>query len=73
MRRKLIKHIILIAIFSIAVLNVSISVFAASVNESESNNTFSTADTIVLGDSCSGNIGDSDDKDYYKITPTSNG
>ncbi|MGN0654622.1 MAG: fibronectin type III domain-containing protein [Oscillospiraceae bacterium] len=46
---------------------------AKSTYESESNDSYSTADKITLGESMTGVISSYDDCDYYKITPTENG
>ena len=46
---------------------------AATQNESESNDTYATADTITLGNTLSGIINDGNDEDYYKITANTNG
>ena len=46
---------------------------AASVSEKESNNTITTANTVSIGDTASGEISTEDDVDYYKLTLSSAG
>jgi hypothetical protein len=46
---------------------------AATVYESEDNNSYEAANGISLGDSVGGNQSDSGDVDYYKVIPENNG
>lgn len=52
---------------------ISTIVHAEDLYESEANNSYATADTITLGSTIFGVINSSDDSDYYRITPSSNG
>lgn len=48
-------------------------VIAENLTESESNNNYSTADTLPLNASITGAMQSTSDSDVYKITATSNG
>lgn len=68
---KKIISIILVAMMLFSVMTVSVS--AATYSESESNDSYSTADTLNLNSSISGIMNNSNDVDIYKVTTSANG
>ena len=52
---------------------VELPVIAATINETESNNDYASANSFSLNSTISGKMGDSNDKDYFKISPSQNG
>lgn len=71
------KRFISAVLATIIVLSIMSSCFinssAATYFEKESNNSYSSADLISVGNSITGEISNYNDDDYYKIVPSSNG
>lgn len=59
--------------FLFMIQSLSSNAFAATVNESESNNTLSTANTMSLSATMTGTISSENDIDWYKFTTNSSG
>ncbi len=68
---KKVMSIILVAMMLFSTMTVSVS--AATYSESESNDSYSTADTLSSGNTIKGELSSSSDIDYYKIATSSNG
>ncbi len=67
------KIISMILVTVIAASLFSFSAFAATISETESNNSYSVANSISAGNSITGSLSSSSDQDFFKITAPSNG
>ncbi|MBQ8227397.1 MAG: InlB B-repeat-containing protein [Clostridia bacterium] len=67
------KKFLAILLVLVMVMGIAPMAMAATVNESESNDSYSTADTFALNSTVRGKMEDYDDADYYKIIASTNG
>ena len=73
---KSLSTILSLVLFFILVMSafpVPITANAVIVSETESNDSYASANSFSLNSTISGKMGNSDDKDYFKITPSQNG
>ena len=71
--KKFLSVLITVFLMSCVIFALSLTVSAKTVNETEDNNSTSTADVISLGDTAKGVISTNSDVDYYKFTVSKNG
>lgn len=64
---------LMMAMFLSLFAGIDMKVMAATNWETESNNTYATADVIALGDTVKGKMSASNDYDYYVVSPSANG
>ena len=72
MKKKLLSLVLTIVLL-LSALPISLPVSAATINETESNDSYASANSFSLNSTISGSMSSSDDKDYFKITPSQNG
>ena len=67
------KFVSTLLVMLLLISSVPMMASAATVNESEDNNSYAKANTLAIGNTIRGKMNNSSDEDYYKITTSSTG
>ena len=67
------KFVSILLVMLLLISSVPMMASAATVNESEDNNSYAKANTLAIGNTIRGKMNNSSDEDYYKITTSSTG
>ena len=67
------KFVSTLLVMLLLISSVPMMASAATINESEDNNSYAKANTLAIGNTIRGKMNNSSDEDYYKITTSSTG